>query len=313
VKNRRAFTLVELLVVIAIIGVLLALLLPAVQAAREAARRTACQNNLRQLGLAIHGFHDVHRVFPASGWTTAGSGNPRGKFVGWRALVLPHVEEAALQRLYDFNIHWWEGTNLSVATAPLAIYQCPAVPERAETSSAIAKPPRPALEFAGPLAPTDYEAIMGVQSSVNPAQYATAATNRSAMFRNSAVRVTQILDGASATILLTECAARPLVYRARAVRRDLANDQGQGWIDSEGSFSLDGTNADGSLQGQGPVITPFAINVTNENEPYSFHHGGGNFVFADTHITFIDETISLDVFAALCTRAGGEVNDVQAR
>jgi prepilin-type N-terminal cleavage/methylation domain-containing protein/prepilin-type processing-associated H-X9-DG protein len=313
VTNNRAFTLVELLVVIAIIGVLLALLLPAVQGAREAARRTACQNNLRQLGLALNSFHDVHKVFPAAGWTTVGSGNPRGKFVGWRALVLPHVEEASLQRIYDFNVHWWEETNLSVATVPLAIYQCPAVPERAETRSAIAKPPRPALEFTGPLAPTDYEAIIGAHASIDPSRYTTAATNRSAMFRNSAVRVTQILDGASHTILLAECAARPLVHRARAVRRDLANDQGQGWIDSEGPFSLDGTNSDGSLQQQGPVNTPWAMNVTNENEPYSFHHGGGNFVFADSHVEFIDQTIPLEVFAALCTRAGGELNDVQAR
>src|SRR5687767_123802 len=112
--KRVGFTLVELLVVVAIMGVLLSLLLPAVQAAREASRRASCQNNLRQLGLAIHNFHDVHKVLPASGWTTAGSGNPQGRFVGWRALALPHLEEANLQRAYDFNLNWWEGGNVAV-------------------------------------------------------------------------------------------------------------------------------------------------------------------------------------------------------
>ena len=90
------------------------------------------------------------------------------------------------------------------------------------------------------------------------------------------------------------------------MRPDLANDQGQGWIDSEGPFSLDGSNEDGSLQGQGPTATPWAMNRTNENEPYSFHPAGGNTLFADGHVQFIAETIPLATFAALSTRAGGE-------
>jgi type II secretory pathway pseudopilin PulG len=131
---------VELLVVAAISGMLLTLLLPAVQAAREAGRRTSCQHNLRQLGLALHNFHSVRKVLPASGWTTAGSGNPKGKFVGWRPLILPHIEEGALERMYDFNINWWEGGNVSVGLVPLATFRCPSVPERREVLAAIAKP-----------------------------------------------------------------------------------------------------------------------------------------------------------------------------
>jgi prepilin-type processing-associated H-X9-DG protein len=297
---------VELLVVIAIIGVLVALLLPAVQAAREAARRTACQNHLRQLGLALQSFHDLRGVFPASGWTVAGPGNPAGKFVGWRALVLPHLEQTSLHDLYDFDSDWWAGRNLITATQQLKLYQCPSVPRRQEVLSAVAKPPRPAMNFPRPLAATDYEAVMGVQATIDAGLYATALSNRSVLFRNSTTRIAEITDGTSNTITIVECSARPLVFRGRQVRTDLFNDQGQGWIDSEGPFSLDGATQGGSLTGLGPTLTPRAINATNENEPYSFHPAGAYFLFADGHVQYISENVPLLVFAALCTRMGGE-------
>src|SRR5262245_62491167 len=93
----RACTLNEILVVIAIIAILIGLLLPAVQKVREAASRTQCLNNLKQLGLALHGFHDSNNVFPASGWNTVGPGNPAGKIVGWRAFSLPFIAQENLQ------------------------------------------------------------------------------------------------------------------------------------------------------------------------------------------------------------------------
>jgi prepilin-type processing-associated H-X9-DG protein len=306
--------LIELLVVIAIIAILIGLLLPAVQKVREAAARAQCQNNLKQLGLSLHNFHSANNVLPAAGWTMAGPGNPNGKFVGWRALSLPYIEQENLQRLYDFNLHWWEGTNLNAAVFPVRTYQCPSVPERLVVLNCRAKPPRPALTLTSPLAPNDYEAIMGVQPIVNPTLYATAATNRSAMFRNSTVRLTDIADGTSSTIVLVETAGRPLIWRNGVARYDLsndlntANDQGQGWIDSEGPYSLDGTNADGSSEGCGPANgCTFPMNKRNDNEPFSFHGGGINVCFADGHVQFVRDTVTLDVFAALCTRLAGEV------
>ncbi|MBR9800775.1 DUF1559 domain-containing protein, partial [bacterium] len=102
-RNRYAFTLIELLVVIAIIAILVALLLPAVQQAREAARRSSCKNNLKQLGLAIHNYHDTHGVFPpgyidGDGITNGGTGQSGGNDNGysWQAMILPMIEQSAL-------------------------------------------------------------------------------------------------------------------------------------------------------------------------------------------------------------------------
>lgn len=297
---------------IALIAVLLGLLLPAVQEARESAARAQCTNNLRQIGLALHRFHDVHRVFPASGWTRPGPGNPAGKFVGWRPLVLAYIEQRDLQKLYNFKLDWWEGTNAVVAAVPVRAFQCPSVPQRRDVTSAVAKSPRLAMLFSSPLAPTDYEAIMGVKpASINPhlaAPLYDAGNRFSVMHRNSQTRLAQITDGTSSTITVVECAARPLVYRNRAPRWELANDQGIGWADSEGPFSLDGASADGSNEGCAVAGNcEFAMNKRNDNEPFSFHLGGGNVLFADSHVEFVHESIALPVFAAQCTMSAGEV------
>jgi prepilin-type processing-associated H-X9-DG protein len=187
-------------------------------------------------------------------------------------------------------------------------YQCPSTSRGPNPTSAVAKPPRPAMTFPVPLAPTDYEAIMGVQPvSIDPVLY-NSANRFSVMFRNSAVRMVEVTDGTSSTIMVVECAARPVVYRLRTANPSLTNDQGIGWADSEGPFSLDGASGDGTQAGCGPANgCTSAMNKKNDNEPYSFHTGGGNFLFTDGHVQFIAESVSLKTFAALCTRLGGEV------
>lgn len=314
---RSGFTLVELLVVIAIIGILVALLLPAVQSARDAARRAQCVNHMKQIGLALHNFHGTYQCFPASGWTEVGPGNPDGKYVGWRPLTLPFMEQQNLRDIYDVSLNWWEGSNQAAAAVPVPIFLCPTAPGDRIVNEAIAHDPRPAMTFSNPIASTDYEAIMGVKpGSINP-HLGTArydGRNRYAvMHRNSRVRLTDVLDGTSQTVMVVECGGRPDVYRDGRRAPQYANDQGIGWADSEGPFSLDGANADGSVEGDGPSAgCTFGINKRNDNEPYSFHPGGANFLFADGHVAFVGESIPLPVLASMCTRIGREVVDSSA-
>jgi prepilin-type processing-associated H-X9-DG protein len=305
--RRTGTTLVELLVVLTIIGALVGLLLPAVQAAREAARRLTCQNNMRQMGLAVHQFHDIFKYFPASGWTMRGPGNPSGKFVGWQVMLLPLLEQEAILVEYNRSLNWWEGENLRVGSINLPFYRCPSAPTDPSIDYAAPKPPRPAIWPERALASSDYAALMGVRAIIDPTRYTHSEITRAVMHRNSRVRFADILDGTSQSIVVTECTARPLVWRRRARVANAVNDQGYGWVDSESGFSLDGASPDGTLQGLGPILTPRGINATNENEPFSFHSSGCYFLFADSHVSFLSEETELSVVAALTTRAGGEV------
>lgn len=308
---RTGFTLVELLVVLAIIGILIGLIAPAVQSAREAARRIECQNNMRQIGVALLHFESAHKRFPPSGWTQVGLGHPSGRYVGWRALTLPFVEQANTEKLYDFDLHWWEGTNATVAAVQVKIFQCPSVAQRVDVVTAIAKPPRPSLIFSNPIAASDYEAIMGVQpASINPhlrSPLYNSFNRFSIMYRNSTTKFAEIIDGTSSTIAIIECGGRPSVYRQRTFQRSLSNDQGIGWADSEGAFSLDGSSPDGNIEGCGKVGGCIvAMNAKNDNEPFSFHPGGSSAVFADTHVAFLNQNIDLSVMAAMCTKDAQE-------
>ena len=127
VRRRQGFTLVELLVVIAIIGILVALLLPAVQAARDAARRSQCQNNLKQLGLAVLSFEAANRVFPEGSYHIRPlAANPENHFTNWAILTLPFYEEQALFDAYDNDLYNSHPDNRPVLRTPLTIHKCPA-------------------------------------------------------------------------------------------------------------------------------------------------------------------------------------------
>lgn len=123
-STRRAFTLIELLVVIAIIAILIALLLPAVQQAREAARRTQCKNNLKQIGIALHNYHDVYNTFPG-GNITMGPCCGTQSLINWAISILPYLEQTNLQNQYNFNLPSEHPSNVAVLQNKLTVYNCP--------------------------------------------------------------------------------------------------------------------------------------------------------------------------------------------
>ena len=305
-RRRRAFTLVELLAVLAVIAILLSIVLPAVQSARESARRVQCQNNLRQIGLALLNFESVHKAFPASGWTKPGIGNAAGSYLSWRVVCLDFTEQSSISSIYARSENWWHTSNLAAGVHGVPTFLCPSTPRHPPAHMAIAKAPRPALTLAQPLATADYEAVMGIRASINSSRY-NAQNRFSVLFRDSRTRFAEIVDGSSNTTMVVESAARPWVYRRGQLRTEIPNDQGIGWIDSESAYTLDGASLDGAREGCGLDFGCSAgVNARNDNEPYGFHIGGVYSLQADGHVTFVSQEVALPILAALCTRAAAD-------
>ena len=298
--RRAAFTLVELLVVIAVIAVLIALLLPAVQAAREASNRMACTNKLRQISLAAHQHHDTYGTFPP-GWVQSPFTVPQGKIIqgghGFIPFLLPYLEQDALAELYQWDKRCQGPENQPVATTHLKILQCPsAEPERWVT--AVEDPAN--YGYGGQGACGDYTGVKEIDPDLvalglvdRPVNYDGILTD------NYLTRMADITDGTSQTVLVTECAGRPTLWRAgRSVPGIYA--PGGAWVGPTLTFGR-GSNPDGVTQ-----PGPCAINCTNNREVYSFHPGGANTGLADGSVRFLSAGIDIRIFAGLVTRAGGE-------
>jgi prepilin-type N-terminal cleavage/methylation domain-containing protein len=185
-----AFTLVELLVVIAIIGVLVALLLPAVQASREAARRTACMNNLKQVGLALLGYHNARGEFPLGGRIA------KGVAVGpsWTTEILPWLEEPPLRDQLDLTLRYTDPANLAAGRTLLPVMLCPSMPE-GET-------PRKSADSANAYAKTAYSGVDGERGL--RAANATNNPERGVMIFEKPISLKQIVDGTSHTAVIGE-------------------------------------------------------------------------------------------------------------
>jgi prepilin-type N-terminal cleavage/methylation domain-containing protein/prepilin-type processing-associated H-X9-DG protein len=299
--RRGAYTVIELLVVIAIIGVLIGLLLPAVQKVREAANRMACGNKLKQIGLAMHHHHDTYGVFPP-GRIEAPFTVPQGQIVqgghGTFPFLLPYLEQEALARKYRWDRRSQGPENQPVAATQLKIAQCPSA-EADRWVTAVEDPDN--YHYGGKGACTDYGGAREIDSRlVELGLVDRAADYQGVLTRNSLTRLADITDGASQTLLVTESAGRPQLWRAR---RPVPGIYAVGGTWAGGTITLgQGSTPDGATK-----PGPCAINCTNDREVYSFHPGGANAVYADGSVHFLKAGIDIRIFAALVTRAGGEV------
>jgi len=292
-RLRRGFTLIELLVVLAIVGVLVGLLLCAVMQVRAAAARTLCANRLRQIGLALHGYHDTHRSLP-SGTTT---GQLPGDFaaMNWHVRLLPHLEQEPL---------WWQAVHahqvepdpyeavgsLHPRDRVMPIFECPADP-RGGSHWVSEKGHRYAL--------TMYLGVLGTEFS----------RSNGVLYLDSRVRLADITDGTSNTLMVGECPPSPSLL--------------WGWwytgcgqpVKASGDAILGVREYNFSTSEPNCPVGPYAFGPGKLTNPcdvfhfWSLHSGGAHFVLADGCVRFVGYGAK-DVMPALATRAGGEAVEV---
>jgi prepilin-type processing-associated H-X9-DG protein/prepilin-type N-terminal cleavage/methylation domain-containing protein len=299
-RGRPALTLVELLVVLAILGVLIGLLLPAVQKVRAAAARAQCGNHLHQLGLALHQFEAARGRLPPGAvfGPLPEAGVATDAVHGCWPFLLPYLEQEALARQYRWDVDFFDPANQPAVAAQLKVLQCPAAePDRVVDSGH----GDGAFTGGGRGACGDYAPVAGVRPGLAAWGYAgPAGSYEGALPVNRMNRMTDIRDGTSATLLAAEDAGRPQLWRAgRYVPGPFS--YGGPWASSANAVVVAGSSADGSQ-----LLGPCAINCTNERQPYAFHPGGANFLFADGAVHFLRAGLEVRVLAALATRAGGE-------
>lgn len=293
---RRAFTLIELLVVIAIIAILIGLLLPAVQKVREAAARMSCQNNLKQIGLAMHNYESANGGLPPRRNLTAGQRR------GWGPAILPYVEQEPLGKLYRLDRNYYDPENAPHIIVPLKLFTCPSVPNNPRTVT---------VNFWGTTsvgAAGDYFGANSFQSSLYGNPSLSGKTTCTAMLDGVNRKLTDITDGTSNTLLISEQAGRPDFY-ILGVRQ--ASNTGQAAYNNWGpwasfqvsriqQFGSDGITADGPGG-------PCTINCNNSQGFYAFHTGGANAVFCDGSVRFMSRAIHPNTLFGVITINGGEI------
>ena len=326
-KNRTAFTLIELLVVFAIIGVLIALLLRAVQKVREAANRTQCLNNLKQMGLTLHNYHDTHRSFPPGimstlsdpSWKmTPGNCNSEAPDLGpgWSffAFMLPYLEQDNLYRSIRLDLLITDPANDAVRQTLVSTYLCPS--DSGENLISIYDCGNPPSTKAIPAviseaARCSYVGCLGggKDGNVDYGCYEYQPFN-GVFHRNSHVRIADIIDGTSTTVGIGERNSHFVESSWVGVV------PGQEIVYNQTSQPPTGFTFPPECQNWRPSITAvvvhsrqYTFNATN-GSPASFHSahpGCCNFLFMDGSVHTLTNDISLTVMRALCTRNNREV------
>jgi prepilin-type N-terminal cleavage/methylation domain-containing protein/prepilin-type processing-associated H-X9-DG protein len=289
-KRQDAFTLLELLVVIAIMTVLIGLLLPAVQKVREIAARAKCANNLKQIGLAIHHYHDIYRSFPA-GYVSgvAANGDDTGPGWGWAAQILPQLEQNSLYSSIRLDKPIDDAANAGVRQTLVRTYICPnddLPPTWTATRYDAAGNP---LRQIADVASANY---VGVFGPTEP-----GVDGDGVFFRNSKIQISDITDGTAQTLMVGERTVRlgPATWCGAVTAATMYAPQTGPQVE------------DGSGMVLGQANYPPGSPECELNEFAGSHGIGANFAFADGHVAFIPATIDQKVFHALATRAKGEV------
>lgn len=295
------FTLIELMVVIAVISLLIAILLPAVQQAREAARRTQCLNHLKQTGIALHNYHDVHRTFPPAsirpvGFADNGRDNPRST---WAIAILPMMEKANLFQQFDPRLNSTDRVNQDVTLAIVTAYRCPSDPG----TNSVFEPVLTSIFSRGNYAANFGAASWGERFWKDP-KY------RGVMGQNTAVRLSGVTDGASTTVCVAEIVAHPS-------RRD---NRGAWAFPAPGASSV-GLDCDQKCQGINgdpvnewiPYCDPAggpSCHAQNSEEsnagPRSVHPGIANVLMCDGSARNFSQTMDVLVIRRLFACADGE-------
>jgi prepilin-type N-terminal cleavage/methylation domain-containing protein/prepilin-type processing-associated H-X9-DG protein len=320
--RRTAFTLVELLVVIAIIGILIGLLLPAINAAREAGRRIQCRNNLKQVGLALHGYHGAYQQFPPAYRSQVGSGGPsndKGPGWGWAALILPFMEENSLFGRIHFDKDITDPANTAARLTIVRTCLCPSdngastfnVDKLGDSSANYGTPLTDASGNPLQVAHSNFVGVFGAPEITPDPGFLLSDPRRSTahrgMFcRNSAVQFRDVTDGTSHTLFVGERSST-LAYATWAG----AVTGGQVPPKQPDTYSYGPEGAPVLLlghTGDATDVPPHTPNspVNHVDDFWSQHPQGVNFLFVDGSVHIIANTIDPQLWWALGTRAGGE-------
>jgi prepilin-type N-terminal cleavage/methylation domain-containing protein len=307
-KSRSGFTLIELLVVIAIIAVLIALLLPAVQQAREAARRSQCQNNLKQMGLALHNYHDTYLTFPMANVVRNDGTTMRGDGWTWHARILPQLEQGNLYNQVSSVMGTDAGNQnsaqqlLAGRDTQLSVFQCPSHP-----SGPGSNPSKNGYQL------STYNGVTGsVCFNDDQLDQATDVgyAGDGMFFMNSKVRMGDVVDGTSNTFLVAE--VKDELNGAPNSNRLAGSDRRYNFSDnSDGNPPTDITEYLVGMELNDPINANHrdAAGDFNNNGEYagSYHTGGAQFLLGDGSVRFVSQNINMTTYQGLSTRNRGEV------